>query len=65
MIDWLIDHWRAMQRAHDLNILWPTCKKLAPNLDVAKAAFAAHALHDRAWLCLGEDKVITIIDALR
>ena len=41
--------WRKRQRRIDLDILWPTCKRLAPDLDHAKAAFMFHAVNDKAW----------------
>lgn len=41
--------WRAYQRKLDREILWPELKAQAPTLDIAKAAFMAHAVHDTAW----------------
>lgn len=64
MIRWLLDWWHKRQRQIDLDILWPSCRALAPDLDHAKAAFAVHAFHDQAWLCLGEDEIKRRIDAL-
>jgi hypothetical protein len=64
MIRWLIRRWHARQRTIDLDILWPSCKNLAPDLDHAKAAFAVHAYHDPAWLELGEDAIYDFIDGL-
>jgi len=61
---WLLNLWHAHQRRIDLAILWPSCRAEAPNLDVAKAAFAVHAFHDRAWLALG-DKLYETIDGLK
>jgi hypothetical protein len=57
--------WRWTQRRTDLAILWPQCKRLSPNLDKAKAAFAVHAFHDRAWMCLGEAEIVRRIEALK
>jgi hypothetical protein len=57
--------WHARMRRLDLKILWPTCKREAPDLDYAKAAFAYHALHDPAWLELGEEGLMAAIDELR
>jgi hypothetical protein len=65
MIRWLMNWWRARQRQIDLEILWPTCKELAPDLDHAKAAFAVHAFNDTAWLCLGADVIVAAIDELK
>ena len=56
--------WRRRQRAIDMDILWPICCANAPDLDRAKAAFATHALHDRAWQALGEEEVLRFIDRL-
>lgn len=64
MIRWLIDRWHARQRALDIAVLWSACKEQAPNLVTAKAAFAVHAFHDRAWLCLGEAEIKRRIDEL-
>lgn len=42
--------WWARQRAIDLEILWPQCKAMAPDMDHARAAFAVHAFNDPAWV---------------
>lgn len=41
--------WRKRQRAIDLQILWPSCKELASDMDHARAAFFAHCCMDTAW----------------
>jgi hypothetical protein len=64
MMRWLLNWWHERQRAIDLQILWPSCRDLAPDLDHARAAFAVHAFHDRAWMSLGEDEIIRRIDRL-
>lgn len=64
MIRWLLNFWHARQRSVDLDILWPTIKAQANSIDHARAAFAAHAFHDEAWLCLGETEIIRRIEAL-
>jgi antirestriction protein len=51
-------------RQIDMEILWPTCKQMAPDLHHAKAAFAVHAFKDWAWLILGEAEIIKAIDKL-
>lgn len=56
--------WFGRLRRLDIEILWPSCLKAAPNLDSAKAAFAHHAFHDPAWLCLDESEIYWIIDGL-
>jgi hypothetical protein len=79
VIGWLMSLWRAQQRRIDLEILWPTCKREAANveryggewladidaLEAAKVAFAVHAFNDPAWLCLGDEMIIATIDNLR
>jgi hypothetical protein len=60
----LVGMWHSRQRDIDMKILWPTCRDLAPDIDTARACFALHALHDSAWLALGEDEVISFIDKL-
>jgi hypothetical protein len=57
--------WHARMRRIDLEILWPTCKEEAYDLDHAKAAFAVHAFNDPAWLELGRDELMARIDELR
>lgn len=54
----------AQRRAIDLKVLWPACCRHAPDLDHAKAAFALHAFNDDAWLSLGGDALMKIIDGL-
>ena len=61
---WLINLWRERQRSIDLRILWPSCKEQAVDLDHAKAAFAMHAFHDPAWICLGDDEITRRINEL-
>jgi hypothetical protein len=61
----IMNWWWARMRRIDLEILWPTCKREARDLDHAKSAFAYHAYNDRAWLCLGEDALFAAIDELR
>lgn len=65
MFNWLLDIWQYRQRAIDLDILWPTCRANATDLDHARAAFAYHAFHDPAWLALGHDEIVRRIDELR
>ena len=61
---WLINLWRQRQRSIDLRILWPVCKEQADDLEHAKAAFAMHAFHDPAWVCLGDEEIKRRIDGL-
>ena len=66
MIEWLGKWWRKRQRAIDLEILWPQCCELAPDLDHAKAAFAMHAFHDHAWTAdYSHDELKDYIDQMR
>jgi len=65
MIRWLRSHWYRRLRGIDLDILWPSCKSQAEDLDIAKACFAFHAFNDDAWLCLGEEGIISAIDELQ
>jgi hypothetical protein len=64
LFSWLVDRWRARQRALDMQILWPLCCKHAPDLATAKMAFAVHAFADPAWLHLGNKGIFMIIDSL-
>jgi hypothetical protein len=63
--NWLQRRWHAQQRRIDMDILWPACLREARDLDHAKAAFARHCMHDEAWLALGENAIIELIDDLR
>lgn len=60
----LLGWWYRRLRRIDLELLWPVCCQHAPDLDHAKAAFAYHAFHDKAWLFLGDLEIIHQIDAL-
>jgi hypothetical protein len=62
---WLRALWWARLRAYDMAVLWPQCKRLARDIDHAKAAFAVHASTDRAWReGLGDKALIAFIEAL-
>lgn len=62
---WLWSTWYRRCRALDLKILWPSCRAQAPDLDLARAAFAMHAFNDPAWLWLGEGEIARRIEELR
>jgi hypothetical protein len=62
---WLMDFYYRRMRAIDMQILWPACVSHSTSLDEAKAAFAMHAFHDRAWLSLGEPAICDAIDRLK
>ena len=64
-MNWLRGIWYARLRRIDMQILWPSCKAQASDLNQAKAAFAVHCFHDRAWMFLGEGETYRIIDALQ
>ena len=62
--------WWKIQRGQDRLFLWPACKSLAKqrgqSLEVARAAFAAHAMRDPAWIeRYGKETLIKIIGRLR
>lgn len=61
---WL-NHYNERRRKIDMDILWPSCCELAEDLNHAKAAFAAHAFNDPAWMALGHDEVYRRIDGLK
>jgi hypothetical protein len=65
LVTLMMNWWRARLRRIDLEILWPTCKREAPDLDHAKAIFAVHAFNDPAWVSLGQARLIEMIDELR
>ena len=64
-VAFLLRWWHARQRAIDLRILWPACRDQTDDLDRARMAFAIHAFHDKAWLCLGDDEIKRQISELR
>lgn len=65
-LQWLIRpfNFNELRRQIDLEILWPTCKEHARDLDHAKMAFAYHCFGDPAWQRLGNDEIKRRIDAL-
>jgi hypothetical protein len=64
MLKWIWRWYAGRLRRLDMEILWPTCKAEAPDLDHARAAFAVHAFNDPAWLVLGEAAIVKAIDEL-
>lgn len=55
-------HWR--QRQIDMDMLWPACCAIAPDLAAAKRAFAMFAMREPAWLALGHEDMFRFIDKL-
>lgn len=49
MIHWLVNWYDARRRQIDIDVLWPQLKELAPDLDMARAAFMYHCINDSAW----------------
>ena len=64
MLRWLRNLWHARTRRLDVQILWPACKKQAPDIHHARAAFAVHAFRDPGWLALGHDEICRQIGEL-
>lgn len=64
MFRWITERWYERMRRIDMEILWPACVRQAPDLEHAKAAFASHVFHDEAWLVLGHDQIVELIDTL-
>jgi hypothetical protein len=64
VLNWIRNKFYARYRRIDMDILWPACRDQASDLDRARAAFACHALHDLAWMVLGEDEICRMIDGL-
>jgi len=65
LFEWLSRWWNKRRRQIDIEILWPLCVDNAQSLDHAKAAFAMHAMNDDAWLSLGADEALAIIEGLK
>lgn len=61
---WFWNWYDARRRRIDQEILWPSCKDGARDIDHAKAAFAVHAFNDSAWLALGEDEIKRRVEEL-
>lgn len=58
--------YRAHLRETDIEHLWPACRAQAPDLETARAAFAAHALNDTAWTDeFTRDEILGMISGLR
>jgi hypothetical protein len=64
MVQWFFSYFNERRRRIDIDILWPSCVALAPDIDHAKAAFAMHAFNDPAWQCLGHDEIVRRIEEL-
>ncbi len=63
-IRWVQGLWYARCRKLDIALLWPECVGQAPDIDLARCAFACHAFRDPAWLFLGHDEIYRVINAL-
>lgn len=57
--------WKRRQRAIDKQILWPSCKEQAPDLDTARGVMLLHASMDPAWNDLTDDEKVGIISDWR
>ncbi len=64
MGDWVWARWYARCRRLDVQLLWPSCLAQAPNLNMARAAFAIHAFADPAWTALGTQELVRSVAAL-
>ena len=64
-MNWLTKWWKKRQRRIDVQILWPAIKDNSPSLDLARAAFLAHALYDPAWESLTDAEVFQYIAKLK
>lgn len=65
MLKWILDWWDSTNRSSDLTILWPICKKHAPSLDYARAAFFMHVNIDPAWnKHYSHEELIQFVDTL-
>lgn len=66
MFGFIINWWRAQQRATDVSLLWPECvRQTHGDTEVAKAVFALHAFRDPAWRALGEQAIIEFVTGLQ
>ena len=61
---WLFSHWNRRRRNIDIEILWPSCKSKAKDLDKARAVFRFHTSLDPAWSDLSDDQINDIVDRL-
>lgn len=57
-------HYRR-QRELDIEILWPSCRDAAPDLDTAHAMFAIHVSMDDAWRAITAREAKHTIDGLK
>ena len=65
MISWIRNYTDKRRRTVDLKILWPCCKEKAPNLELARAAFAFHVYQDEAWTrTYSEDEIQQLVNEL-
>jgi hypothetical protein len=65
MIKYLISLWHAVNRRHDMSILWPICRDTARDLDQAKCAFYYHVSSDDAWTShYTKDELYNYVDKL-
>lgn len=56
--------WRARLRAIDREILWPSCKDIADDIEHARTAFIIHAASDAAYADFTADELARYVREL-
>lgn len=64
LMRWLMRSWSKGQRQIDIEILWPSLCRNAPDAATARRAFFVHATRDPAWAELSDDEVVRIVEGL-
>jgi len=62
---WFKRIWYWRLRQVDQRILWPLCRSIAPNIEMAREAFLLHARNDYAWAILSEKEINKIVGQLK
>ncbi len=65
MIAWLRRRWHARLRRIDEDILWPSVRDAAMNIEQARDAFARHCAGDVAWDEFTPEEIFARVEALK
>jgi hypothetical protein len=63
-VHWARAQWYERLRRIDEQVLWPSMRNQATDIEMARDAFMLHALHDEAWLALGMEELQRRVERL-
>lgn len=64
-LKWARGLWYAHLRRKDIEILWPSCKEVALDMDRTRDAFLVYVRGNKAWTVLDDHEIACIVAGLR